>query len=397
MSNHIIIEDKKKCMGCTACINICPKSCISMVLDDEGFLYPKVDVKECIECGACNEICPMEEKKNEDKSIDDVEVFACVSKNREILLESSSGGVFTHLAHDIIDNGGVVFGAAYDENFNVYHTYAENEEELSKFRGSKYVQSELKNTFKEVRDFLLQGRNVLFSGAPCQVAGLKKYLKKDYPKLITCDFICTGVPSPKLYKAYINYYKEEIFCKVSDVQFRNKNQGWDNFGMLIKGDNRKYFRSRYLDAYIQAQYSHISLRPACYKCQFKKCNSGSDIKLADYWYVKDVHPEIYNYNGVSLVINQSEKGKELFSRIVNTINCIPSTIENVINTNASFTTSAEEPRSREIFLEVIENTKDSREIVECIQKLTKVSLKRKVIVWLRAKKSIIMNRKNRMV
>lgn len=397
MSNHIIIEDKKKCMGCTACVNICPKSCISMVQDTEGFLYPKVDEKKCIKCGACKKICPMKEEEVEDKSLGDLGIFACVSKNKDILMKSSSGGVFTHLAIEIINNGGVVFGAAYDENFNVYHTYAENEEELSKFRGSKYVQSELKNTFKEVRDFLLQDRNVLFSGAPCQVAGLKKYLKKDYPKLITCDFICTGVPNPKVYRAYIDYYKEKFNLEVSNIEFRNKTYGWDNFSLLIDFKNKKYLNNRYFDAYIQAHFSHIFLRPSCYKCQFKKCNSESDIKLADYWYVKDVHPEIYNYNGVSLVINQSVKGKEFFDKIAQEINVVPSSIESVIKTNASFTRIVNEPKSREAFLEVIENTEDSRKIVECIQKLTKVSLKRKVIVWLRAKKSIIMNRKNRMV
>jgi coenzyme F420-reducing hydrogenase beta subunit len=397
LSNHIIIEDKKKCMGCTACLNICPKSCISMVQDDEGFLYPKVDVKECIQCGGCKKICPIKEEKNEDKSLDDVEVFACVSKNKDILMESSSGGVFTHLANVIIDNVGVVFGAAYDDKFNVYHTYTENKEELSKFRGSKYVQSDLKNTFKEVREFLLKDKYVLFSGAPCQVAGLKKYLKKDYPNLITCDFICTGVPNPKVYRAYVDYYKEKFKLEVKNIEFRNKTYGWDNFSLLIDFKNKKYLSNRYFDAYIQAHFSHIFLRPACYKCQFKKCNSESDIKLADYWYIKEVHPEIYNYNGVSLVINQSAKGKELFSRIAYTINSIPSTIENVIKTNASFTRIVNEPQSREAFLEVIENTEDSRKIVKCIQNLTKVSLKRKVIVWLRAKKSIIENRKNRMV
>jgi coenzyme F420-reducing hydrogenase beta subunit len=397
LSNHIIIEDKKKCMGCTACLNICPKSCISMVQDDEGFLYPKVDVKECIQCGGCKKICPIKEEKIEDKSLDDVEVFACVSKNKDILMESSSGGVFTHLANVIIDNVGVVFGAAYDDKFNVYHTYTENKEELSKFRGSKYVQSDLKNTFKEVREFLLKDKYVLFSGAPCQVAGLKKYLKKDYPNLITCDFICTGVPNPKVYRAYVDYYKEKFKLEVKNIEFRNKTYGWDNFSLLIDFKNKKYLSNRYFDAYIQAHFSHIFLRPACYKCQFKKCNSESDIKLADYWYIKEVHPEIYNYNGVSLVINQSAKGKELFSRITYTINSIPSTIENVIKTNASFTRIVNEPKSREAFLEVIENTEDSRKIVKCIQNLTKVSLKRKVIVWLRAKKSIIENRKNRMV
>lgn len=368
-----------------------------MVQDDEGFLYPKVDVKECIQCGVCKKICPIKEKKVEDKSLDDVEVFACVSKNKDILMESSSGGVFTHLANVTIDNGGIVFGAAYDDKFNVYHTYAENKEELNKFRGSKYVQSDLKNTFKEVREFLLKDKYVLFSGAPCQVAGLKKYLKKDYPNLITCDFICTGVPNPKVYRAYVDYYKEKFKLEVKNIEFRNKTYGWDNFSLLIDFKNKKYLSNRYFDAYIQAQYSHISLRPACYKCQFKKCNSESDIKLADYWYVKELHPEIYNYNGVSLVINQSEKGKKLFSRIACIINSVPSTIENVIKTNASFTRSANESRSRESFLEVIENTEDYRKIVKCIQDLTKVPLKRKVIVWLRAKKSIIINKKNRMV
>ena len=392
MNKHIEILKKTDCMGCTACENICPKKCIEMKRDSEGYLYPQVDTCKCIECGACKRICPMLNEGINKNELKDVKVLACVSKNDTVLMESSSGGVFSHLAYYIIENGGIVFGAMYDEKFNVIHSYIDKKENIGKMRGSKYVQSDLKNTFSQAKEFLLKDKYVLFSGTPCQIAGLKKYLGKDYNKLFTCDFICTGVPSPKLYQAYIEYYRNEFSSEINDIQFRSKIKGWDNFSMLISTSRKKYIGSRYVDPYIQAQYSHISLRPACYECKFKECQSGSDIKLGDYWFVKNIHSQIYDYNGVSLVILESEKGKRLFDSVSNGFKVVPSHIENVIRTNASFSVSPKIPQKREKYLNVIQNTCDYREIVKCIKSLTKISQKRKCIIWLRNVKSKLIYR-----
>ena len=220
----IEITEQVKCTGCSACANICPKQCISMVADLEGFLYPSVDTKECINCGLCEKICPIL-KKNPIKS-DDIIAYAAMLNNTDIRLESSSGGVFTAIAESVIDKNGVVFGAELDENFNVIHTYVETKEELKKFRGSKYVQSVIGETYKRAKGFLDQGRFVLFTGTPCQIGGLYAYLNKDYDNLITQDLICHGVPSPMVWRKYLEFREDISHAGVRRMSFRHKKYGW---------------------------------------------------------------------------------------------------------------------------------------------------------------------------
>lgn len=197
----IDIKEKKECCGCNACAQRCPKSCITMREDSEGFLYPEVDKEICIDCGICEKVCPVMYQGNKRKPL---AVYAVKHKNNEIRLSSSSGGVFTALAESVIDEGGVVFGAKFDDNWCVVHSYSETKEGLAAFRGSKYLQSRIGDSFKKVECFLKANRKVLFSGTPCQIAGLKRFLRKEYDNLLTVDFVCHGVPSPGVWREYLN-------------------------------------------------------------------------------------------------------------------------------------------------------------------------------------------------
>ena len=241
----IEIIDKKNCCGCSACAQICPRKCILMQEDDEGFLYPKVDKKSCIDCHLCERVCPV---LNQSKPKKPLKVYASINKDENIRLCSSSGGIFTALAEKVIAEGGVVFGARFDDKWEVVHDYVETKEDLSKFRGSKYVQSRIENCYKEAEVFLKAGRIVLFSGTPCQIAGLILFLKKSYNNLLTVDFVCHGVPSPGVWRRYL---KEEIArqcdrkntvlprpisekdTRVTGISFRDKALGWKKFSFAL--------------------------------------------------------------------------------------------------------------------------------------------------------------------
>lgn len=312
----IDIKEKSKCCGCHACANICPKHCIEMVYDDEGFLYPKVDKKKCINCGLCEKICPILNKRKQKDRLTIAK--ATFNKNLEVRMKSSSGGIFSLLAEYILSQNGVVFGAGFDKNFKVVHTKIDKVEDIDKLRISKYVQSKIGDTYKQTKDLLNEGKTVLFTGTPCQIGGLLSYLGKDYSNLYTQDLICHGVPSPKMWEEYIKYREEEANAKVKDVSFRkkfkNKNQtsfymAFDNGVEYIKCPSSK-------DSMMKLFLSHKCLRPSCHECAFKGENRQSDITLADFWGVSLIKPSMHTKFGTSLVLIHSEKGKKLFENII---------------------------------------------------------------------------------
>lgn len=239
----INILDKKDCCGCASCAQVCPKQCISMNEDCEGFLYPKVDSAVCVDCGLCEKVCPV---INKGYTIVPLATYAAKNKDEKIRYKSSSGGVFTLIAEQILADGGVVFGARFNENWEVIHDYAETVEGLEAFRGSKYVQSVIGDNYKYAKQFLLEGRNVLFSGTPCQIAGLKKFLRKEYENLLTVEVVCHGVPSPKVWRDYLQYKRaQHVVGKntvsssidelpmITGISFRDKISGWKKFGFKI--------------------------------------------------------------------------------------------------------------------------------------------------------------------
>lgn len=331
----INIIDKKNCCGCNACVQHCPKSCITMQEDEEGFLYPIVDQEVCIDCGLCEKVCPVLNQGEERKPL---QVYAANNTNEEIRMQSSSGGVFTLLAETIIQEGGVVFGARFNDDWEVIHDYTETQEGLATFRGSKYVQSRIGDSYCQAEQFLKKGRKVLFSGTPCQIAGLNLFLRKEYNNLLTVDFICHGVPSPGVWKSYLeelialqgnrknsvlSHSKPIILNSIRDIsriEFRNKRLGWKKFSFALTlsvpdGHGTKntvllsepYNENIFMKGFLADLY----LRPSCYACPAKCLKSGSDITVGDYWGIQNVMPEIDDDKGICCLMVNTDKGGQL--------------------------------------------------------------------------------------
>ena len=302
----IHIDDKSKCCGCNTCVQRCPKQCIVMHEDEEGFLYPQVDVTLCIDCGLCEKVCPV---INQNMKKDPIVVFAMQHMDKGIRLKSSSGGIFTFIATNIIEEGGIVFGARWNEKLELVHDYTETKEGLSFFCGSKYVQSCIGNIYKDVEYFVKNKRRVLFTGTPCQVAGLKKFLHKEYENLLTVDILCHGVPSPRVFRNYLTYIGKGE--KIVNFDFRDKSTGWKGYSVKYVYENGKIKRhSARLDEYMRAYLNHYMLRPSCHVCPAKAGKSGSDITLGDLWGANQLPMIKDDDTGLSVVIVNTEKGEK---------------------------------------------------------------------------------------
>ena len=301
----IHITEPKNCCGCNACVQACPKHCIRMQEDSEGFLYPFVDRESCIDCGLCERVCPVINQNEPQKP---VVTLAAVNSDESVRLASSSGGIFTLLAERTIDNGGVVFGAAFDENWDVKHICIDSKSELPKLRGSKYVQSIIGNCYKEAKTYLDTGKEVLFSGTPCQIAGLKRFLHKEYKNLKTVDVVCHGAPSPLAWRKYLDEVSSMYnIAQVTDIKFRDKTEGWKNFSLSIKykdkeGAEKTFRETLNENVFMRCFLSNLCLRPSCYACPARNGKSGSDITLADLWGTENICPGLDDDKGVSLVL-----------------------------------------------------------------------------------------------
>ena len=343
----IEIKQKKECCGCHACYNICPHNAIEMAEDEKGLLYPKLNEEKCIKCGLCKKVCPI---LNTDKIQNIPEAYASINKNEQIRQESSSGGIFTLIAEQILDKNGVVFGAAFNEKFEVNHCVVKNKEELDKLRGSKYVQSKIKDTYKEAKKYLEEDYYVLFTGTPCQIEGLKRFLMKNYDKLYTQDIICHGVPSPKVWKEYVEFRKEKDNQEPIEISFRNKEEyGWKKFSMMFKYEKGKYTSNLKEDYFMKLFLTNVILRDSCYECSFKKKNRVSDITLADFWGVEDILPEMDDNKGTSLVIVNSKKGREIFEKISNNVISKKIDLEQAIVYNSAMISSVYKSKNSDAF------------------------------------------------
>lgn len=294
-----------------------------MQADNDGFNYPSLVRENCTQCGACYKQCPQCDK-NEKKIGKFIQAFAAYNLDEEQRLKSTSGGVFSLIAREIIYRGGVVFGAEFSERWDVQHSFAEDMDGVGRFYGSKYVQSDVRCSYKDAEDFLKDGRWVLFSGTPCQIAGLKSYLKKDYSTLITVDLVCHGVPSPKLWQEFLHDEKNIHYREIVNIWFRSKVNGWKNASLQVNYKRsfneieRKIFKFGE-DSYTKLFDRGISLRPSCYVCQYRRVEHPADITLGDCWHYEYLCPGMFDDKGLSIIMTQTGKGREVFSQISSNI------------------------------------------------------------------------------
>ena len=313
----INIQNKVDCCGCNACGDICGKHAISFVSDDEGFWYPKVDKTLCVDCSMCDKVCPIHNKANYVERYKEPTVFAAYTKDEAIRLDSTSGGIHSMLALKMYEKNAYIGGAVYNPDYTVSQIVDDNSDRLSEIRSSKYLQSNAEGVYKEIRILLMNGKNVFFCGCPCQIHALYNFLGKEYDNLVTCDFICRGVNSPKVFLKYMEMLERQFRSCATEIKFKNKKWGWHNFSLRVKFENGKeYCKDRYHDlffiGYLQAGNF---TRPSCYECHFKGFPQKSDITLADFWGIEKLDPSMDQDKGTSLVMINSDKGMELFDSI----------------------------------------------------------------------------------
>lgn len=370
---------KKTCTGCSACMSICPKNCICMTRNTDGFLYPKIDAKVCVNCGLCEKICPVIKEKNQEQQ-NHPTTYAASILNEDVRKNSSSGGIFTAIAEQIIENNGIVYGAAFSEDLSVKHIGVTNTSDLDKLRRSKYVQSDLNGHFKKIKEQLENNTTVLFSGTPCQVGGLLSYLQKPYENLITLDFVCHGVPSPKAWEEYLGFQEKAYNSKVTEVNFRDKSKGWKNCSISLGFENGKIYIKKFRqDPYMKAFLSNISLRSSCYECKFKSVNHKSDITLADYWGIDKVNPSLDDNKGLSMVLVQSKKGEELLNKVKNSITLAETDVTEVFPYNPCIIKSVYEHNFRKYFFNRLGKTDFQKLVNNCLSPSYLTRLHRKLI------------------
>ena len=320
-----------------------------MVADQEGFKFPRIDAVKCTNCGLCEKACVP--SGGYVKPSFDVKAYGVKNKNLEERKQSQSGGAFYVLARYILSKGGVVYGAQIDEGFVVRHARGETEEQVKRFRGSKYVQSDLGDIFSAVKNDLQLGVPVLFSGTPCQAAGLKSFLRKDYENLLLVDLICHGVPSPKVWADYVEWQQTKFKREIKAVEFRDKSLAWGKSAEAIYISHKK----KTFDIYAKLFYSRNCHRKSCYACPFANTEKLSDITIGDFWGIEDVKSEFRDDYGVSAMLVNSVKGQRVWMEVCKHFDYFKCEIDDIKARNPQLSRSVQEPATRELFWEEYEN------------------------------------------
>lgn len=365
----INIVEKEKCCGCSACVQACVKGCITLKSDFEGFLYPNVDTSKCIKCGACEKVCPILNVRPQSNKI--IAAYAAYVKNKDIRLKSSSGGIFSALSELFLYDGGIVIGAAFDNEFNVHHIVIKNINDLSKLQGSKYVQSNIENTYIEAEKNLKKGKKVLFTGTACQISGLKHFLNKEYSNLFLVDILCHGVPSPKLWRCYLNEIRKDLGGPMQKIYFRGKKYGWRTYSVVLKTNIRSSEEKFSDNPFMRLFLSNICLRPSCYSCKFKELERDSDITIGDCWGIERIIPKMDDNNGTSIVIVHTAKGQEIFKNIKEKICYAEGNINELLPPRSESRRSVLPHKKRDEFFNMLNQGESIEKLLKCI-KLSKV-------------------------
>ena len=370
--NNTYLDNKIKntCNGCGVCALVCPKKCIKMVEDTEGFLYPEIDEKKCIKCDKCRRFCSNYPKNNEYT----IKAYATKNKNEENRKNSTSGGIFKILAQYVINNNGVVFGVKLNENLIAMHDYAENMDDCKKFSTSKYVRSDLNCSYEKVKEFLNSKRKVLFTGTPCQIQGLRNFIGKDNDNLILCEIICHANPSPKILKMYLRNNELVYGQKIKNIYFRSKNEEMNNSAYIEFENGFKKSASTYITAFTGAQ---LISRPSCNNCKFVSSNRKADFTIGDFWGIENIAPEINTENGVSLISVNTSKGNRIFDEVKTQMMIKEVNYDLVCSFNHY--RNVKEHKNRGKFFKGISNEKiNSENIIKYMNKYTKKSVYRKI-------------------
>ena len=336
----------QECAICGACINACPVDAISLDKVHLDFRYPQINEDICIHCSQCEKACPILGNKGKPDEGYPV-AFAAKSENAPMRMRSSSGGVFYELADQMIRDGGYVCGAVFDDEFHVEHILSDAKEDILRMMGSKYAQSDVGYCYREVKDVLEKGCKVLFSGCPCQVAGLRTFLGKEYPNLLLVELICHGIPSDHMLQTYIGMQERKYGARLTRMEFRNKKKGWHNSSVRMEfGHHRTYSKPIAADAYMNGFLGGVTLKPTCYQCHFRNFTAGSDIILGDFWGAEVELPEDDN-KGISAILVNSGKGMDIIDRC--NLALTPANVETVIRYNKNLLCSAAPSPQRSSF------------------------------------------------
>ena len=332
MTSYLISGDPSQCYGCRACEHVCPQKAITMSTNEEGFWYPELDAEKCVHCQLCVKVCPYDTPSDAHASSCAV---AVQNQNNEALLESSSGGIFSALADYVLANQGYVAGCVFDDSFTAVHILTDQHEGVKRMRGSKYVQSDLNDVYLQIRDRLQQGALVLFTGTPCQADGLRGFLKKDYENLLTVDLICHGVPSPGLFRQYLESLAQKKGT-ITDIRFRDKRRnGWCSQGSVTYSKKTKTI-TPFNDSYYYCYYLQNSVsRMCCYSCKYASTRRVGDITIGDFWNIGDVLPDVDATAGFSAVLVNTEKGQRFLNQIADNVKMYETSVETVVKGNGN--------------------------------------------------------------
>lgn len=364
-----MLTEQAKCTGCGTCAAVCPNNCIEMMPDQEGFFQPVIDSDKCVNCKLCERVCPILKKP----LIHEPPIaFAAKNLDRNVRLESSSGGVFTALAEAVLKEGGIVCAAKYAENFSVIHDFARTTYELAQFRGAKYAQSIAGHCFPEIKRLLRNGLTVLFVGTPCQVAGLSSYLGKFYPNLILIDMICHGVPSPKVWQKYLLERQHTDGCAaIQKINLRSKKSGWSRYGYSVEMNyvnGSCYSVPQGQDWFMRGFVENLYLRRSCETCSFKGIQRCSDLTLGDFWGIWDLAPEFDDNQGTSSIWVHSKIGNALWQKVSHQFEVLQCPVEDSVRMNPSALNSSETHKKRDEFFSRLNNS----EVIPLIQEMLTV-------------------------